>query len=157
MEEDALIEQCRARLGQVAKGTWRLDALIGVGGMAAVYASSKPDFSMAAVNIVLLLLLFFLLLGTQLSGARSLVDPARVTGLPTAPLPDPLIVMTTSGLSLDGSPGTMDEILGRLGEIPGPVYILAPADMPADRLLPLATALIQARRSVRLITRDGGG
>lgn len=123
---------------------------------APVKRKTGADFSMAAVNIVLLLLLFFVLLGTNLGGQTPGVEPARTTGLPAGPLPEPLIVMTKSGLVLDGSPGTAAEILGRLASSEGPVHVLASGDMAADRLLALTTALNGAGRPVRLLTLDIG-
>jgi eukaryotic-like serine/threonine-protein kinase len=42
----------RARLGQSLSGRWHLDSLIGVGGMAAVYAASDADAERAAIKIL---------------------------------------------------------------------------------------------------------
>jgi len=52
MEDDPLIGQCRARVGQLISGKWRLDALIGVGGMAAVYMATHRNGSIGAVKIL---------------------------------------------------------------------------------------------------------
>ena len=52
MERGELRGVCLERVGRVVNQTWRLDALIGVGGMAAVYAASKLDFSVAAIKIL---------------------------------------------------------------------------------------------------------
>jgi serine/threonine-protein kinase len=37
---DPLVMQARGRIGRVLRGKWRLDALLGVGGMASVSAAS---------------------------------------------------------------------------------------------------------------------
>src|SRR6201985_137300 len=50
--EDPLVTQCRGRVGRLISGKWRLDALIGVGGMAAVYMVTHRNGSMAAVKIL---------------------------------------------------------------------------------------------------------
>ncbi|MGD8858975.1 MAG: protein kinase [Myxococcales bacterium] len=50
--EDPLLAQCRGRVGQLISGKWRLDALIGVGGMAAVYMATHRNGSVAAVKIL---------------------------------------------------------------------------------------------------------
>ncbi|MBN1654045.1 MAG: protein kinase [Deltaproteobacteria bacterium] len=51
-ESDPLVAQCRNRMGQLISGKWRLDALIGVGGMAAVYAATHRNGSMAAIKLL---------------------------------------------------------------------------------------------------------
>ena len=51
-EEDPLIAQCRGRVGQLISGKWRLDALIGVGGMAAVYMATHRNGSTGAIKIL---------------------------------------------------------------------------------------------------------
>jgi serine/threonine protein kinase len=50
--EDPLIALCRQRVGRLVGGKWRLDALIGVGGMAAVYMATHRNGSMAALKIL---------------------------------------------------------------------------------------------------------
>ncbi len=50
--DDPLVTQCRARVGRLVGGKWRLDALIGVGGMAAVYMATHRNGSMAALKIL---------------------------------------------------------------------------------------------------------
>jgi|GEM_PF-1077229 len=50
--EDPLVAQCRTRVGRLISGKWRLDALIGVGGMAAVYMATHRNGAMAAVKIL---------------------------------------------------------------------------------------------------------
>src|SRR5262245_1088430 len=50
--DDPLVAQCRGRVGRLISGKWRLDALIGVGGMAAVYMATHRNGSLAAVKIL---------------------------------------------------------------------------------------------------------
>jgi serine/threonine-protein kinase len=51
-EVDPLVAQCQQRVGAMLSGKWRLDALIGVGGMAAVYASSHRNGARAALKVL---------------------------------------------------------------------------------------------------------
>ncbi|MEY4576242.1 MAG: hypothetical protein RL701_945 [Pseudomonadota bacterium] len=50
--DDPLVAQCRARVGRLISGKWRLDALIGVGGMAAVYMATHRNGSLSAVKLL---------------------------------------------------------------------------------------------------------
>jgi len=49
---DPLALRARARVGATLRGKWRLDALLGVGGMAAVYAGTHRNGSRAAIKIL---------------------------------------------------------------------------------------------------------
>ena len=49
---DPATAQARGRVGTTLRGKWRLDVLIGVGGMAAVYAGTHRNGSRAAVKIL---------------------------------------------------------------------------------------------------------
>src|SRR5579872_7373860 len=50
--DDPLTCRARARLGTVLSDKWRLDALLGVGGAAAVYAATHRNGSRAAVKVL---------------------------------------------------------------------------------------------------------
>ena len=50
--EDALTERARKRLGRTLNGKWTLDALLGVGGMAAVYAATHRNGHRVAVKML---------------------------------------------------------------------------------------------------------
>ena len=52
MEEDPLVAHCRGRVGQLISNKWRLDALIGVGGMAAVYMATHRNGSVGAIKLL---------------------------------------------------------------------------------------------------------
>src|SRR5271165_204467 len=49
---DPLIVRAKGRLGQILHNKWRLEVLLGVGGMAAVYAATHRNGSRAAVKIL---------------------------------------------------------------------------------------------------------
>ena len=51
-EEDPLVAQCQTRIGALLSGKWRLEFLIGVGGMAAVYAATHRNGARAAIKIL---------------------------------------------------------------------------------------------------------
>jgi serine/threonine-protein kinase len=48
----SVIDHVRARIGTTLKSTWRVDALIGMGGMAAVYSATAHDGSRVAIKIL---------------------------------------------------------------------------------------------------------
>jgi serine/threonine protein kinase len=50
--EEALSARATARLGQTLHGKWHLDRLLGIGGMAAVYAATHRNGARAAVKIL---------------------------------------------------------------------------------------------------------
>ena len=49
---DPLLERAEARVGGILRDKWRLDVLLGVGGMAAVYSATHRNGSRAAVKIL---------------------------------------------------------------------------------------------------------
>src|ERR1700678_2561544 len=49
---DPLTGRVRTRVGHTLKGKWRLDVLLGVGGMAAVYGATHRNGSRVAVKIL---------------------------------------------------------------------------------------------------------
>lgn len=52
VNEDFVVTEAKARLGRVVKDKYRLDSLLGVGGMAAVYAATHRNGSRAAIKIL---------------------------------------------------------------------------------------------------------
>jgi eukaryotic-like serine/threonine-protein kinase len=51
-DDEALTERCGARVGKTLRGKWHLDKLLGVGGMAAVYAASHRNGARAAIKLL---------------------------------------------------------------------------------------------------------
>ena len=49
---DPIVMRAQTRIGQVVKEKWRLDVLLGVGGMAAVYAATHRNGSRAAIKLL---------------------------------------------------------------------------------------------------------
>src|SRR5262245_30550098 len=52
MRDDPQLEQCKARIGTVLRGKWRIDSLIGVSGMAAVYGATHRIGRHCAIKIL---------------------------------------------------------------------------------------------------------
>jgi eukaryotic-like serine/threonine-protein kinase len=52
MSDDDDLEHCKARIGTVLRGKWRIDSLIGVGGMAAVYEATHRIGRRGAIKIL---------------------------------------------------------------------------------------------------------
>lgn len=52
MDDDTLMQECESRVGQVLAGKWTLETLIGVGGMAAVYAARHRNGAIAAIKML---------------------------------------------------------------------------------------------------------
>ncbi len=117
-----------------------------------------PDFAMATVNIVLLLVLFFLLFGTAASTRLGTIQPPESLALPEADLPRPLLAIDAQGQwSLDRQPMTPEAALARITEAatPGAVlYLLVPGDMAAEELLAALRLLAPGQRAITLITRN---
>src|SRR4051812_727943 len=49
---DEELERCQERVGTTLRRSWRLDGLIGVGGMAAVYAATHTSGARSAIKIL---------------------------------------------------------------------------------------------------------
>ncbi|HVU02291.1 MAG TPA: protein kinase [Polyangiaceae bacterium] len=50
--EDQSVQRCRARIGTLLNGKWRLDELLGVGGMAAVYLATHRNGKEVAIKVL---------------------------------------------------------------------------------------------------------
>lgn len=119
------------------------------------------DFSIATINIVFLLLLFFLVAGSIVQVDEMEVAPPVTVDVPADRLPRPLLVLQPSGgLVLDGVPIDRDALFERLGrdeEAERPAYpvinLLAERTMIARDVLSLADD-IRAERAilVRIVT-----
>lgn len=115
---------------------------------------TPPDTSLAIVNIVFLLLFFFLATGSLVSGPGVDVDLARVDDLPADTLPQPVLTVgKDGGLFLDGTPvavGDLERVLSGLTEI----HILIDREAPAQDLLDLLARPGFAALDVRLVTEN---
>lgn len=114
--------------------------------------SHGPDSSLAIVNIVLLLIFFFLATGTLLTSRSVEVALPETTRLPLDLLPQPLLTVSIDGdMTLDGEPMPQ----GRLAEalIDDPVlHVLADRELSATELLRLIEAENLIAVETRLVT-----
>lgn len=124
---------------------------------------SKPDFSLSTINIIFLLLLFYLVSGSLLQQAEREADLPLTRDLPIEQLPRPLLLLTQEALVLDGRPighaALADAALEAMEGSPPREFlnVLAERDVPATRLLQLVGHLQAAGIAVRLVTlRDVG-
>ncbi len=120
----------------------------------------KPDFSLATINIVFLLLLFFLSVGTIVDSQEIGVDAPETRELPLDRLPRPLLLINERGvLSLDGRALTDEQLvsvaknasLSQDGTV-NPINILADVALPGRELVETVGRLSLAGVEVRLVT-----
>ncbi len=122
----------------------------------------QPDFSLAIVNIVLLLVFFFLITGSLVQQGETSVSLAETSDLPLERLPRPLLLIDKQGeMALDGQAVSADGLVAALGQtLPEALYVLADGNLSADRLMALTTRPDLQGVSIRLVTlhiRPGPG
>ncbi|AUH32942.1 ExbD/TolR family protein [Paracoccus tegillarcae] len=117
---------------------------------------AQIDVSLAIVNIVLLLIFFFLVTGqitTEEVGDEVELPISRE--LPLDQLPRPLLLVTAQGdWMLDGTevaPDLLEVALDGLAQ-PVTLHILLDRGAPADQLIAVLQNPAMAERSVRLVT-----
>ena len=119
---------------------------------------SKPHFSLSTINIIFLLLLFYLVSGSLLQQAEREADLPVTHDLPIEQLPRPLLLLTQDALVLDGRPigqaALADAVLEAMAGTPPREFlnVLAERDVSATRLLQLVGHLQGAGVEVRLVT-----
>lgn len=121
----------------------------------ALPARRKPDFSLSTVNIVLLLVLFFLIVGAPADQAERQVDLPITRDLPLEALPRPLLLIEqgSGALILDGIETSRDTLEQRIREGGlARLNLLVARDHPARALLDLTSALTEAGAEVMLVT-----
>ena len=120
----------------------------------------RIDVSFAVVNIVLLLVFFFVVNG-QIASTRQAgqVSLPATTDLPLDRLPRPILVVTAGDeWTLDGQPIASDMLGVAVGNLPAPVtlHVLIDRDAPADSLVWVLSNPALRDVAVRLVTvREG--
>lgn len=116
----------------------------------------KLDTSLAIVNIVLLLILFFLATGQLLNPpAERDIDLAETSELPLDELPSPILIVTVDGLwELDGMPVAPDLLGAAVANLPQPVtlHVMINRDAPAAALMNVLAQPELADTEMRLVT-----
>ena len=118
-------------------------------------AARGPDVSLAIVNIVLLLIFFFLATGQLLNPPTRGVEISETTDLPIDQLPSPILIVRENGdWALDDAP-VDPEILGAaLSTLQAPftLHILIGRDAPASSLLDILDRTELDGIEVKLVT-----
>ena len=115
------------------------------------------DFSLTTVNIVLLLIFFFLVSGSLVETEELTVDLAQTSELPLDRLPRPLLLMDVGDkLQLNGNPVTPETLLPALTPLlktDAPrLHILADRDVPAGALVSLIQRSDLQGIEIKLVT-----
>jgi|GEM_PF-824411 len=112
----------------------------------------KPDISLFIVNIVLLMILFFLATGQIMNGTSTNERLAITQNLPLDLLPQPLLEISVAGaLTLDGEPIGEGELVAKLNGSPD-LFILIGADVSASRLVDFLARDDLAEVNIELVT-----
>ena len=113
------------------------------------------DFSLAIVNIVLLLILFFLATGQLLNPPSQDVDLSETSELPLDALPSPILVVSSKGAwQLDGIAVAPDLLGTAVADLPQPVtlHVMINRDAPATTLMEVLASPDLADTEMRLVT-----
>lgn len=117
--------------------------------------SIQLDTSLAIVNIVLLLILFFLATGQLLNPPARDVDLAETSELPLDELPSPILIVTAdSTWELDGTPVAPDLLGAAVADLPQPVtlHVMINREAPAAALMEVLAQPELAETEMRLVT-----
>ncbi len=113
---------------------------------------AKADVSLAIVNIVLLLIFFFLATGQLLGSADYDVELSETADLPIDVLPKPILIVARNGsFTLDGVP-VADDLLGQALTGQTALHVLIDKGAPATELINLLARPELAEVEVRLVT-----
>ncbi|WP_341365688.1 biopolymer transporter ExbD [Yoonia sp. BS5-3] len=116
----------------------------------------KGEPTIALINIVFLMLVFFLIAGTvapPLDERVSLVDTADLEG---SPPPDTAVVLPDGTLVLRGEPITPEDLITAERTDPDLMRLVPDRDLPAQMLLEITATLREGGiADVRLITQRG--
>jgi biopolymer transport protein ExbD len=118
------------------------------------------DFTLAMINIVFLLLLFFLTTGSLINPEEKQSTIPFTRNLPLERLPRPLLLMESDGsLFLDGRAISRDDVaeaaraaIEATGRADTPLSLLAQRDMAAAGFLSVAEALRAAGLGLQVVT-----
>lgn len=123
--------------------------------------SRKLDFPFATINIVLLLLFFFIVTGSVVGRHELGVEPPLTQQLPPERLPRPLLLIDGEGaLFLDDRPVSRAEIAGLLGTRahavgqPEVLNVIADREFSGESFLEIVDSVRGAGIPVRIITLD---
>jgi biopolymer transport protein ExbD len=114
--------------------------------------AKEVDSALAIVNIVLLLIFFFLATGSLVSSGSIEISLPETTVLPLDLLPKPLLVVTNEGeMTLDTIPLAAGDLAAALIDSPS-LHVLADRELNAAKLLDMLAAENLIAVEVRLVT-----
>jgi biopolymer transport protein ExbD len=121
---------------------------------------AKLDFPFATINIILLLLCFFIVTGSIVGGNETAVTPPLTARLPPERLPRPLLLVSQAGaLFLDDVPIESSKVIERMAALPKnsarrmPVLnIVADREFSGERFLAIVEEMRSAGIVVRIVT-----
>ena len=123
--------------------------------LASPRAPTHMDVSLAIVNIVLLLIFFFLATGRLLNPAGADLELSETSELPLDQLPEPILVVNKDGSwTLNGDDIVPENLDLALADLPQPVvlYLLINRTAPANTLLAVINRPELQDTEVRLVT-----
>jgi len=123
--------------------------------LARTRAPIHMDVSLAIVNIVLLLIFFFLATGRLLNPAGADLELSETSELPLDQLPEPILVVNRDGSwALNGDDIVPENLDLALADMPQPVvlYLLINRTAPANTLLAVINRPELRDTEVRLVT-----
>lgn len=114
----------------------------------------RIDAGYTIVNIVLLLIFFFLVAGNFGGPSSGAISPSRTADLPLERLPRPLLVVDGEGMTLNGTPVAPDLLGVALDGLPQPVtlHLVIDRAAPASTLVKLLDDPQLAGRTLKLVT-----
>jgi biopolymer transport protein ExbD len=119
----------------------------------------RMEFALPTINVIFLLMLYFLIDGTIVQRNELSVAPPEIAEVPTDRLPRPLLLIADGGqFFLDGRELVLGDLAAAAQAATGPVAqshqlnVLAPAGMEAGTFLDILAALSAAGVPVRVVT-----
>ena len=112
----------------------------------------RPDVSLAIVNIVLLLIFFFLTTGSLSNTPTVAVQVSETYDLPIELLPQPIVILEEDGgFTLNGATVPLETVPERLAGEPT-LHVMVARDASAHRLLDFLAQPEFAPFEIRLVT-----
>lgn len=123
----------------------------------------RLEFALPTINVIFLLMLYFLVAGTIVQKDELSVLPPETERVPTDRLPRPLLSISNTGtMTLDGVPVERADLAAAAVAATGSdapshqLNILAPAGMPAGPFVDILSSLADAHVAVRIVTVEKG-
>lgn len=117
---------------------------------------TRPDFSLTIINVVFLLLLFYISTGSLIKQNELAADIPFTKDMPLEKLPRPLLLAASDGdLFLDGQPVLLEALKSEVSKAVGEgrfLNLLAERTLAASRLMAILAEVQAAGVPARLVT-----